>query len=299
MIPRMTRRRFLAISAGVLAHPLEARPLKWSGFAMGAEVSLSIDAPHPLAEKAIAAARARLHEVETVFSLYDPASALSKLNASGRLANPPEDFRALMEICGRMHQATGGVFDPTIQPLWRALARGGDLSLKDMKIGWHHVETGRSIRLAPGQAVTLNGIAQGFATDLIKADLARIGLRKALVNIGEFASVGGPFRLGVADPHQGVFATARLQDSAIATSSPGAMHLSGRSHILHPALARDPVWATVSVGAQSAAVADAASTAFSLMTRPEIEASLSHLPRHTDVIALAVDGSVHRIAGQE
>ena len=292
MTTHLTRRRFLAISAAAMASPVRAEPVTWQGFALGAEVSLSIHAPAEFAEKAIAQTRVSLREIEKLFSLYDPASLLSELNRRGVLANPPASFRELTRICAQVHMATGGVFDPTIQPLWQAVARGDRVSLEKMNIGWHHVRIGHSIRLGAGQSVTLNGIAQGYATDLIRTRLAKLGLTRALINIGEFSALGGPFRLGLADPVQGMFATRTLTNRAIATSSPGAMRLGDRSHILHPSLARNPLWSTVSVEADSAAIADAASTAFVLMTRREIRHSLGRLPGRVKVTLLAEDGDV-------
>lgn len=288
----LNRRRFLAITAATLAGPSSANAVNWQGYALGAEVSLSIHAPEADADRAIATTRAHLRRIETLFSLYDPGSVLSRLNRSGQIENPPGSFRELMAICDRVHDATGGTFDPTIQPLWQALARGENVDAADMPIGWRHVDKGSTIRLAPGQAVTLNGIAQGYATDVIRAALAELGLTRALVNIGEFAALGGPFRLGLADPAGSVFATRELRNRAIATSSPGAMRLAGAWHILHPQMARDPLWSTVSVEADSAAIADATSTAFTLMTPGEIRASLLRLPQGTRATLLATNGTV-------
>ncbi|MFD3190878.1 FAD:protein FMN transferase [Sedimentitalea sp. HM32M-2] len=283
----LTRRRFLTVTAATLATPAAAAPVRWQGHALGAEIGLTLHAPADLAEAAIRHTRDRLREIERLFSLYDPKSVLSQLNRTGQLDRPPEGFRTLIDLCAVMHAATGGVFDPTIQSLWQARP-------DPAAIGWDRVRTGTGIDLAPGQQITLNGIAQGFATDLIRADLARLGLRRALVNIGEFAAVGGPFTLGLADPKQGLFATRTLTGLAIATSSPGAMTLKGGAHIRHPARNTAPLWSTVSVVARSAAVADAASTAFAVMTRAELRRALARMPRGTQVTLLSEKGDIER-----
>lgn len=282
---QLTRRRFLSLTAAALATPASAAPTRWHGHALGAEVGLTIHAPAPLAEKAIRQTRARLAEIEELFSLYDPASLLSQLNRNGFLRTRPAVFQTLVDLCTEMHGITEGVFDPTVQTLFR---RSADTST----VGWQHVQIGKTLRLGRGQHITLNGIAQGFATDLIRADLAQLGLQQALVNIGEFSALGGPFTLGIADPDQGWFATRTLSNRAIATSSPGAMRLFGGSHIRHPQHMRTPLWATVSVESTTAAVADAASTAFCLMTQPEIERSLARLPEEAQVVILSHDGEI-------
>src|SRR6056297_2116037 len=111
-------------------------------------------------------------------------------------------------------------------------------------IGWARVRRdGDSIRLAPGQALTLNGMAQGFATDRVRALLRDAGLDRCLVNIGEFAALGGPWRLGLADPVHGHLGQVTLDGTAVATSSPAADQVGGQAHILH-ATAR-PRWSTV------------------------------------------------------
>ncbi|NSY40468.1 FAD:protein FMN transferase [Leisingera sp. ANG59] len=296
MSAQLTRRRFLAISAaalGAAAPAARAAPVTWRGSAFGAEARLTIYAPPRLADRAIAAALSQLRQAEQLFSLYDPASALSRLNRTGFLKNPPPPFLHLARLCTLVHAATAGVFDPTVQPLWQALARGDGISRAARLTGWHKLSvTEQAIRLAPGQALTFNGIAQGFATDMVRAALNRLGLDRVLVNAGEFAALGGPFRIGLADPERGVFAARSLTGGAIATSSPGALQLRGAAHILHPALDRRPQWATVSTEAASAALADAASTAFCLMNEEEITAALARFPGGASATLLAPDGSV-------
>lgn len=276
----LTRRRFLAVSAAAMATPAWAEPVRWQGYALGAEISLSLYAPRAQANAAISVTRARLTQIEQLFSLYDPASTLSELNRYGSLAATPHLFAELCERCTEVHSATEGVFDPTVQPLWRALSQGKDTAQTLDLIGWSRVEIGPKVRLAQGQALTFNGIAQGFATDLIRADLAQVGLARALVNIGEFAAIGGPFTLGIADPQRGLFGTRQISNRAIATSSPGAMLLSGEPHIQHPQRRRQAQWSTVSVEADKAAIADAASTAFAVMTLNEIEQAKARLAAH-------------------
>ena len=130
--------------------------------------------------------------------------------------------------------------------------------------------TGRRIALAPGQALTLNGIAQGFATDLVTATLKQAGIEQTLVNVGEFRGLGGPWRLGLRDPEHGYFGTRTLGDGAIATSSPRGTLVQGREHILHREAT--PLWSTVSVEAENATIADGFSTALTMAPLDVIEA---------------------------
>ncbi|WP_323784757.1 FAD:protein FMN transferase [Thalassovita sp.] len=294
---RMTRRRFLAISAAMTAGTAEARQThSWSGFALGAEVSMKLYGPKDIAEAALRDAQLMLKEIEKLFSLYDPQSTLSQLNTVGRLTDVPGLFLDLAEVSTQVHNATDGVFDPTVQPVWQALARGQDTQLALQQMGWGRLRyNAHSLTLGEGQQLTFNGIAQGFATDIIKERLVRNGMTKALVNIGEFNAIGGPFRIGIADPERDIVATRTLRNSAIATSSPEIQTIGGHSHILNPKSLAPPVWSTVSVEAESAALADACSTAFCLMPRPQIEHVMRKLSDLRQVTLVNNNGDVETV----
>lgn len=263
---KLSRRRFLTISAAFALTPTVAQAHSWRGHAFGAEVSLEIKGPREMAEPALREARELLHRIERLFSLYDPTSDLLRLNAVGTLT-PDVQFDALMQAADFAYQQTGGLFDPTVQPLWKALADGGDTDHATSLIGWDRVRFDADrITLGEGQALTFNGIAQGFATDVISDALRARGLKNTLVNIGEYRGDGGPWTLGLSDPIYGHMGTRTLTSGAIATSSPlGA----GEGHILHPS-AR-PQWSTVSVEAENATLADSLSTALTLAPRDQIE----------------------------
>lgn len=292
----LNRRRFLTVAAAAVAAPSWAGArtdtTRWRGAALGAEAVITLRGPEERAAAALAGARAALEEAERLFSLHDPASALSRLNAEGAARVPPR-FADLLDLCRRLHRATRGRFDPTVQPLWRALATGGDPSRARALIGWDRVShDGARIRLAPGQALTLNGVAQGVATDMVTEALAAEGFAETLVNIGEFRAGGGRWRVGVEDPSAGLVTTATLERTAIATSSPGATMVGGRPHILSPHPGRAPRWSTISVEAETAALADGLSTAFCLMDRPEIEAAALAAGGVRRVVMVDAEGDV-------
>ena len=227
--------------------------------------------------------------MEQLFSLYDPHSTLSILNRHGNLSLPPLDFVALFDVSDHVHRVSGGLFDPTVQPLWEALASGGNIEAAKALIGWKRVlfDAGE-VRLALGQAVTFNGIAQGFATDRVADVLADHGLSETLVNIGEFLGSGGPWRIGLSDPHYGMMGTRSLHNGAIATSSPQATLVGKRGHILHGA--QEPLWSTVSVEADDAATADGFSTAFCLAPLSVIRAAVGqHGIRRVTIVDLQGD----------
>jgi thiamine biosynthesis lipoprotein len=272
----LTRRRFLSISAAAAALPsasFAGQSARWRGVALGAPASMVLAGVPPLAARPVfAALEAELERLERIFSLYRPDSALVRLNAGGRLDAPPPEMLDLLSLAGAIHDATGGAFDPTVQPLWQARAAGGDEAAARARVGWQSVRfDARSVRFArPGMALTLNGIAQGYITDRIAELLAARGFDDVLVDIGEVAarghrSDGAPWRAGIADPGGRIVARVTLRDRALATSAPmGTVLPGGQGHILDPS-GRAPRRALMSVSAPRAAVADGLSTALCLV----------------------------------
>jgi hypothetical protein len=101
-----------------------------------------------------------------------------------------------------LHAATGGRFDPTIQPLWalyaehfagarrRDLPPAGARAAALARTGWQRVRfDGARIRLEPGMALSLNGIAQGYIADRL-ADLLR-GMGLDLPGTARVVIIGG------------------------------------------------------------------------------------------------------------
>ncbi|MEM9341758.1 MAG: FAD:protein FMN transferase [Pseudomonadota bacterium] len=285
----MKRRRFIQVVAATMAAGpalAKAGAQTWHGHAMGAEVSLDL---YGATQDDLDAAVAEIRAAEAHFSLYDPTSELSRLNAEGggTLSSPMAE---LLGLCDVMHRETGGLFDATVQPVFAALARGERPPWEG--VGWDRVILNdNELALAPGQALTLNGIAQGFATDRVRATLSARGLTRALVRVGEHAAIGGPFRLGIEDPIHGIVGTRTLTSGCLATSSPGALRLGEHTHILHPRN-RPPLWSTVSIEADSAAVADAASTALCLAQLDEVRRITQALHVRTTLVDAAGDVSL-------
>ena len=274
----LTRRRFIAISAALAPAMAVARTPDLhveTGIALGATVTLRLQ--HPDAPRIAALAMAEIRRLEGVFSLFLPDSALVRLNRDARLDAPPFELLECLTLAGAVHRASGGAFDPSVQPLWQAeaaaLTRGAPLTPAERAqaralIGWDSVTLEpTAITLRPGLALTLNGIAQGYITDRVAALLADHGLTRALVDTGELRALPeGDWPVTLASGG-GI----TLQDRALATSAPLGMTFGGdgvSSHILDPRTGAPlrAVWSSVSVSAPSAALADALSTAACLMT---------------------------------
>ncbi|MCP1200510.1 FAD:protein FMN transferase [Notoacmeibacter sp. MSK16QG-6] len=311
---RLNRRRFIQIAAGSSAGLLVPgfasgdEHVRWSGYAMGASASLTVAGrSRKEAEALIAAARAEIERMEQLFSLYRPDSALATLNRDGRLRSPAADMLRLLSTVDHIHDATNGLFDPTVQPVWSLLAKTGgrpDRAALDValaKVGWRSVRVDHDeIRLTrAGMALTLNGIAQGYATDRVAALLKDAGLANVLVSIGEIAAIGErspgePWRVGIEGSDEGeTDETLSLSDMSVATSAPQGTVLDERGmvgHILDPK--RGPVaarWQRISVIHASAAIADGLSTGLALMPADAVAETLTKTGGR--MIAVSRDGA--------
>lgn len=265
----MKRRRFLGIAACFAATPLCALTNRWQGQALGGLVSVTLRGPRTESQAALSELPKILEQIENSFSLYRP-SELTQLNASGQIRASTR-FLALLQDCQKAWKLTDGLFDPTVQPLWHALAKGTNPQRAHSLIGWDRVTYGpdNRVRLAPGQELTLNGIAQGFATDAIADTLLKRGFDDCLINMGEHRALGGPHRLALVDPLHGNVGQRSLNNTAIATSSPSALTLGNAPHILSPQ-GHAPRWSTISIETPSATLADALSTAAVFMDEPRL-----------------------------
>lgn len=286
----LSRRRFLIISAACAATPAMASDTHWRGTALGAAASLRlVGLTDAEAASIIAAVEGEVTRLEDIFSLYRPQSQLSRLNRDGVLTAPAPELLEVLSLSSALHQASGGAFDPSIQPLWYALATGagpGDLAAARAAVGWERVSfDAASVRLpVPGQsALTLNGIAQGAITDRIAALLRGFGLRDVLVDMGEVAALGSrgdgtPWKVGLAAPDQRVLKRVALRDRAVATSSSLGTQLGqGFGHIITPdgPANRDR---TVSVSAPDAVTADGLSTAICAASDSQVTEILRRFP---------------------
>ncbi|WP_282182597.1 FAD:protein FMN transferase [Aliiroseovarius marinus] len=241
---------------------------EWRGRGFGADLSLVFHDHSDAFEGTFTAIETEVDRLEQVFSLFRPDSAISRLNRDGVLHNPPQDLVTLLELSKQVWVRTDGVFDPTIQSVWHT-----DHGRPRRAPGFETVDVRKDlIRVAePGSALTLNGIAQGYASDRLSRLLQRRGHADHLVNLGEFAAGDGDWRLGIENGDARRLDHTDLSNLGLATSAPGAMtRANGQAHIVHP-FGGAPVWKTVTVQAQTSALADAYSTALSLIPQEKIE----------------------------
>lgn len=255
--------------------------------AMGTRVSITTVVPsrHQAAD-ACGRAFDEMDRLIALLNRYDPRSALSDLNAAGRLEGPPPELHHVLKTAAGMHRASGGAFDVTVAPLlalFRDRLSGfpsrepAEDEIRETlgRIGAAHVATAkRRVTFArAGMEVTLDGIAKGYIVDAMAAVLDRSGVRHYLIDAGGDIRVRGvreagrSWTVGVRDPaRDAVFPeVVRIDGGAVATSGSYEVHFGDGlafHHIVDAATGRSPGAAlSVSVRAPTAQAADGLATA--------------------------------------
>jgi FAD:protein FMN transferase len=324
MVERFHRRQWLRLSLGsgaaLVAGGLGATPaaLIWRERPLQAlGTHLWLRAAHQSGlrvELALDAAVAAIRHVERHMSLFDANSAVSRLNRDGTLQHPHPDLVKVLKLAQDVSARSQGAFDVTVQPLWNAwfsaqqagqLPSESALNTARAQVGWRHlVISDEKISFAkPGMGITLNGIAQGFAADLATDTLRQHGIEHALIDTGEWTSLGNgpdatPWKLGIEDPRrEGVLvASLLLNGRAVATSS-DAHYRFGNSdehhHIFDPRTGFSPrELASVTVAATTCTLADALTK---VMFMGSAQRALQ-LARQWQVDVLAVDKAGRQFA---
>ncbi|ADE54847.1 FAD:protein FMN transferase [Coraliomargarita akajimensis] len=305
----MQRRRFIRIIAGSIAglsvRPLSASSLQavqWNGYTMGSEGSFTLYGDDTTsAQRVIDACFKEMQRLERCFSLYRQDSEICQLNREGRLENPSSDWSHILQATDRAYTTTEGLFDPTIQNIWKAYQSHfeqtpdalttPDLQAALERTGWQHVNFSKQ-RIEfekPDIQLSLNGIAQGYITDRITEMLREEGFEHALVELGETRALGchpeqRPWSIGLKDPSrsEAIGRIVQLDNQALATSGGYGSTFSAdgtRHHLIHPRTGHSETrYRSLSVIAPTATEADALSTGLILASESKIQQVLQTRP---------------------
>ena len=295
----MQRRQILQLGMGLgLGVNAAAREsLVWQERSLvGFGTTLWIKAAHTDAgrlQQALNESVKAIRSVEKQMSLFDPDSALSRLNRLGELQKPDAELVSVLSLAQHVSLRSAGAFDVTMQPLWglwslhsqtQTVPSVKAISQTRSLVNWQALSVSSEVvRLnIKGMGVSLNGIAQGYAADKVRAVLQLHGVQHALIDTGETAVLGQSSKAEdwrfavepsaastvtppVISPHGWALATS--SDSHTVFSADHVHH-----HILNPHTGDSPShWASVSVIAPSCALADALTKVFFMCPPQGIE----------------------------
>jgi thiamine biosynthesis lipoprotein len=272
--------------------------------AMGGTFQLFIQhQDEDFARKCAKAAFDEVDRLEGLLSRYIENSDISRINnlaAGGSVVVDLDTFRCL-QLSAEVNKQTGGAFDVTIGPIldfWRNKNKRGlsaeKLDLARRRAAMHLLKLDESrytVQVPVANIrVDLGGIGKGYAADVVAQVLRQWRAEVALLS-GGYSSVlalgkppdtkGWPVTLSNPQEPKETLARVYLNHQAL-----GASGVQKGSHIIDPRTAR-PVKATLAawVRCHRAAVADALSTAFMVMSPTEIE---HYCSQHPDVSALVI-----------
>jgi thiamine biosynthesis lipoprotein len=291
MIGRRTFLQILALAGaagglygyGLLRSGGRGTTVRQSRIMMGTQINLIIHGPdQEQCQEGITATFARMEALERDLSRHRADSALSRLNAEGRLIDAPADLLSVLTLAENISRASDGAFDVTVLPLLRLYARGhipsqAQLSETLSLVDYRRVERrGEAIVLGqPGMGLTFDGIAKGYVVDQGVATLRQSGFTNVYVEAGGDLMVtgnkpaGAPWRIGIREPR----ADSSTAMTVLSTTSPLAVATSGdymqaftedlrHHHILDPRTGMSPPeLASATITAPSVALADGLATA--------------------------------------
>ena len=238
------------------------------------------------AEAALDAGFAEIRRLERVVGLSTPGSDIRRLNEEGKLERPDPAMLEMLAVADEVHRASGGAFDVTVQPLWifyDSFAKRGAWPTNEQAAPARALIGQNFLRFdedavafeKPGMGITLNSLTHGYAADRVAKVLSDLGIRNAFVDTGEMETLGHApqgreWTAALKHPRRpdAMLGTAPLT-CAMATAGDYAYTWSpdySRNHILDPRTGFSPAaFATVVVTASRAVVADALSTAVSVL----------------------------------
>lgn len=253
---------------------------------------------HDDASYAEHAARAAFDEVDRLereLSRFVEFSDVSQFNSApaGRPVRLSLDAFECLSLAAELSRETHGAFDPTVGALSRspaAAAGASDAPPPSAPIGMHlvalHTPTRQAAKLSNGVSLDLGGIGKGYAVDRAVQVLREWSIAAGLIHSGQSSlfALGAPedaaaWTIAVRDPadHARMLGTLEMCEASLSGSG---VLLHGR-HILDPRTggpSQSPAIGAWALG-PSAAVTDAVSTAFMVMSEAEVaEFCRAHAP---------------------
>lgn len=259
---------------------------------MGMEVRIAINATRPNADSLADRAFARIAELETILSDWNPQSELRRLEDStlGRWTSISAPLRDVLALALSIARETDGAFDPTVgalTALWRESVRTGNPIPDSARrralgsVGHASVEldsaAARLRFLRAGTRLDFGAIAKGWILDEALRTIAEHEASGVLIEAGgDIVSRGSPSRgdgWRIAIRTRDGDSTLVVHDAAVSTSSARAQlsapsQGAGEGHIFRPAEGRGATdTPQVTVVGRQGAITDALATAIPLLPR--------------------------------
>jgi thiamine biosynthesis lipoprotein len=310
---------FLALQRYVGERPQQ---LSRSRILMGTVVEISAHGTDPgRLEAAVTDAFAEMARIERLMRPAGEGSDVARLTASARGAEVAPETAEVIALGLRVAAESGGAFDMglgRLKELWGIETEAPRVpapaeinqALGGTGLGGLRLDGRRVEKAQPALAVDLGAIAKGYAVDRAVELLRRAGVESAAVNAGGNIRLigdhdGRPWRIAIQHPRDaaGQLAMLELADISVSTSGDYERFFEQDGvryhHIFDPRTGYPAGRCrSVTVVTQSAALADALSTAAFVLGPEEGLALLRRFPA-TEGLIVAADGTPHASPGLE
>jgi thiamine biosynthesis lipoprotein len=258
----------------------------------------------PDPDKILRLAKEELDQMETAMSLYQSESEISRLNRVGSV-EASQHFINVVNESLKHGQLTEGYFDITIWPVLKLIQKSLKVSnqppqkkqLESLRelVDFKNVSVlGKQIKFKKqGMAISLDGVAKGYAVDVIAEKLRLSGILSFIVNFSGNMRIEGrhadgrPWSLAVYDPVTEAVVKIPVASTPLSVASSGIDFASYSKdklwhHIINPKTLRpaNELIATSIVG-PSATVCDVLSTAtFAMGPNQAVRILLKNYPQY-------------------
>ncbi len=261
----------------------------------------------------------QMHRIDSTLSMFNPASELSQINASGAPIGVSCTFTEVFELSQRVHTLSHGAFDPTVAPLvdlWGFGRKDIPTPAPDSasilsaleRVGIDRCTISDDSILTKAHPQTefdFSAVAKGYGVDCIAEALTRARVHNYMVEVGGEIALAGRnprgelWRIQIDAPvvsdsvaHERL-TVLEISDCCIATSGNYRRYLSTSSglvgHTLSPSTGRPVATSTLSatVIAPTCALADALATACMALPAPAALEMIANVPDAAVMLVLA------------
>lgn len=268
------------------------------------------------AEETMNEAVSLIHRYDSLFSVTEPDSDISKINsASGAAVTVSPETYELVQKCLEVSADTEGLFDISIYPLvkaWGFTTENQHVPSEDeretamKKIDYTRIRLfeKNQIQIGPDMQIDLGAAAKGYLSQKLMELCQEKGISSAIVSLGGNVQTMGTkedgsfFRVGITDPSDGasLYGTIQVKDKAVITSGIYQRYFTEGGKTYHHIMDKrigmpaENELASVTVIAEDGGKADALATALYVMGEEKAKVYQKEHPE-IQLILIRKDGS--------
>ncbi|MFZ1519106.1 MAG: FAD:protein FMN transferase [Ignavibacteriaceae bacterium] len=252
----------------------EVKTIKHTKILLGTVVEIQVrDADEQNAEDAITKAFTEVKRIDDLFTTYNEASSVWKINNStDTIIFIDSEIYNLMVLCDSITKLSNGSFDVGLDNLTKAwafytddpqLPTKSEIDSALLSSGWQKITLLGDKKIIKKENVGLNfgAIAKGYAVDKAFSVLKKLGMNEALVNAGgEISVIGKDWIVGVQHPREinSLIKKIKLNGFTVATSGDYEQYFEVDGNRYHHIL--DPRTGYPSKGLQSVTILNKSNT---------------------------------------